>query len=54
MLIDEGSRGNIHLGLGSNSTIGGRNKVNFHLDHVIKKPSVFIDDYKIIDKGKIL
>lgn len=54
MLVDEGSRGNIHLGIGSNSTIGGKNKVNFHLDHVIKKPSVFIDDCKIIDKGKIL
>lgn len=54
MLMDEGSRGSIHLGIGSNSTIGGRNKVNFHLDHVIRKPCVFIDDYKIIDKGKIL
>jgi len=54
MLVDEGSRGNIHLGIGSNYTIGGKNKVNFHLDHVIKQPDVYIDKIKIINKGKII
>jgi leucyl aminopeptidase (aminopeptidase T) len=43
MLSDEGSIGTAHLGLGSNFTIGGKNKVDFHLDFVFKKPIIFVD-----------
>ncbi len=35
MLIDEGTYGTFHFGFGSNSTIGGKNKINFHLDFVM-------------------
>lgn len=34
MLIDEGCRGTFHFGFGSNSTVGGQNVVNFHLDFI--------------------
>ncbi len=51
MLIDEGSLGNIHIGIGSNSTIGGKNISNFHLDLVIKKPTVLIDKKYLMRKG---
>ena len=54
MLVDEGTQGCIHFGLGSNWTIGGENKVNFHLDFVMRNASVFVDDRQIIDKGNLL
>ena len=51
MLIDEGCYGAIHFGFGSNITIGGDNNVNFHLDFVIKKPTLQIDAQTIIKEG---
>ncbi len=54
MLIDEGARGCIHCGFGSNATIGGNNAVGFHLDFVIKQPSLYIDDALAIRKGVVL
>lgn len=54
MLIDEGAQGCVHFGMGSNWTIGGKNKVDFHLDFVMKNATVYIDKKKIIDEGRIL
>tara|TARA_B100001057_G_scaffold453779_1_gene498907 strand:+ start:32719 stop:33684 length:966 start_codon:yes stop_codon:yes gene_type:complete len=54
MLTDEGSYGCVHFGFGANNTVGGKNKVGFHLDCIIKKPTLFVDKKKIIDEGKIL
>lgn len=51
MLEDEGCFGTIHIGFGSNSTIGGKNKVPFHLDMIIKEPTVYFDNKKVLDKG---
>ena len=53
MLIDEGILGTVHFGMGL-STEGGKNDVPFHLDHVILKPKVFVDNKKIINNGKII
>ncbi len=47
MLIDEGSFGTFHCGFGSNSTIGGINEVNFHLDFVFNSNEIQIDDENI-------
>ncbi len=54
MLVDEGTYGCVHFGFGSNWTIGGKNKVDFHLDFVIKKPTLTIDNQILIEKGEIL
>jgi len=54
MLIDEGSFGVVHLGFGANSSSGGKNRVNFHLDFMMPKSSLFVDNKKIIDKGRIV
>lgn len=54
MLEDEGCLGTVHFGFGSNHTIGGKNNVNFHLDFVIDKPTVFINDTKIMENGTLL
>ena len=53
MLIDVGILGTVHFGMGL-STEGGKNDVPFHLDHVILKPKVFVDNKKIINNGKII
>lgn len=52
MLIDEGAANCIHFGFGSNSTVGGKNEVSFHLDFVIKNANVFVDNTLIIKNGK--
>lgn len=54
MLIDEGAKGCIHFGMGSNWTIGGSNIVSFHLDFVVKEATVWVDDELIIDKGVVI
>lgn len=48
MLEDEGVYGSIHFGFGSNFTFGGNIKTSFHLDMVLKKPYVFLDNYLIL------
>jgi len=54
MLIDEGTRGTVHIGLGSNSTIGGKNNVSFHLDLVISAPNLELDGKMILKDGEFL
>jgi len=51
MLIDEGTLGCVHFGFGSNSTVGGRNDVPFHVDFVFRDASVWVDDKCILDAG---
>lgn len=51
MLEDEGCRGTVHLGLGSNCTIGGINQVPFHLDFVLRQPTVRVDGRIILHEG---
>lgn len=53
MLSDEGTRGTVHLGLGSNIFVGGKNSVDFHLDFVIRQPELFIDGIRVVSGGKI-
>ncbi len=52
MLCDEGAYGCVHFGFGSNYTVGGKNKIDFHIDMILKKPTVLIDN-KIILKNNI-
>jgi len=54
MLVDEGTYGCIHFGFGSNWTIGGENKVDFHLDFVINSPTLIIDNNVIIKEGELI
>lgn len=53
MLTDEGSMGSVHFGLGSNSTIGGLNRTDFHLDFVFKKPILTVDSTVILEYGEL-
>jgi leucyl aminopeptidase (aminopeptidase T) len=51
MLTDEGALGCIHFGLGANHTMGGANRVNFHLDFVFRDASLSIDGQQLLDFG---
>jgi len=54
MLEDEGCRGTAHVGIGSNATIGGKNDVSFHLDHVIRDVTAEVDGRRFMVDGKFL
>lgn len=43
MLEDEGCLGTVHVGVGANATIGGRNEVPFHVDLVLRGATVTAD-----------
>lgn len=54
MLTDEGAIGTMHLGFGSNSTVGGTNHVPFHLDFVMRSPTIKADNTVILRDGECL
>ena len=54
MLEDEGCLGTAHAGFGSNATIGGKNRVSFHLDMIIRHVSVEVDGKLLLANGEIL
>jgi aminopeptidase len=54
VLEDEKVMGTLHVAFGDNSTIGGLIEAPIHLDGIIKSPTLFIDDVKIMEKGRLL
>lgn len=54
VLEDEKVLGTVHVAFGNNLAFGGKNKANIHLDAVMRKPTVWLDDQLIISKGKFL
>ncbi|MFA4923703.1 MAG: aminopeptidase [Ignavibacteriaceae bacterium] len=54
LLEDEKVLGTIHIALGNNKSMGGSVGVALHLDGVIKKPTVYLDDTLLMKKGKLL
>jgi leucyl aminopeptidase (aminopeptidase T) len=54
VLEDEKVLGTIHVAFGNNLAFGGKNKASIHLDAVVRKPSVWLDDRLIIRKGTLL
>jgi aminopeptidase len=54
LLEDEKVMGTVHIALGNNVSMGGNINVPIHLDGVIKKPTVYLDDKIIMKNGKLL
>jgi aminopeptidase len=54
LLEDEKVLGTIHIALGNNKSMGGSVDVPIHLDGVIKKPTVYLDDKLLMKDGKLL
>lgn len=53
-LEDEKSLGTCHFGIGNDTAYGGSNDVKIHIDGVIKNPTIYIGEKKIMDKGALL
>lgn len=53
VLEDEKVAGTVHLALGNNVSMGGTVNVGFHVDGIIKNPTLKIDDFVLLDNGKM-
>jgi leucyl aminopeptidase (aminopeptidase T) len=54
IIEDEKVMGTIHIAFGDNKSMGGSVRVASHLDGLIKKPTVWFDDRKVLEDGKLL
>jgi len=54
ILEDEKAYGTVHFAFGDNSTFGGKTKAGIHLDVLVRKPTVYLDGEKIMDRGILL
>ena len=50
MLEDEGVLGSIHIGTGTNITLGGTVKAKSHYDLIMAKPTLFLDGEVLIER----
>jgi len=54
IIEDEKVMGTIHIAFGDNKSMGGSVRVASHLDGLIKQPTVWFDDRKVMETGKLL
>lgn len=54
MICDEKVLGTIHFAIGNNMHLGGSNYCHGHFDNVVIKPTVYFDNKKIMEKGKLI
>ncbi len=54
ILEDEKVMGTIHIAFGNNVSMGGTYNVGVHIDGVVMEPTVYIDELKIMDAGKLI
>jgi len=54
ILEDEKVIGTAHIAVGNNCSYGGSNDVPLHLDGVIRAPDIYIDNKKIMQRGKFI
>jgi leucyl aminopeptidase (aminopeptidase T) len=52
ILEDEKVMGTIHIAFGDNKSMGGSVRVASHLDGLVKQPTVWFDDRKILEDGR--
>jgi aminopeptidase len=54
ILEDEKVMGTIHIAFGDNKSMGGRVRVASHLDGLVTFPTVWFDDTKVMEDGRLL
>lgn len=54
ILEDEKVYGTVHIAFGTNTSFGGTNKAECHMDGIILKPTLYLDDVLVIDKGNFM
>jgi hypothetical protein len=52
-LSDRIVQGTVSIGIGGNKGIGGTNETQFGHEETLRKPTLTVDGYKLIDQGKI-
>lgn len=52
-LFDEKMAGTLHVAIGDNFVFGHYSQSEIHADLTIKDPTLFLDDLKVIDKGRL-
>jgi len=53
-LEDEKALGTCHIAVGSNVLFGGTTAVDIHLDGVLTRPTIHVDQQKVIEDGRLL
>jgi leucyl aminopeptidase (aminopeptidase T) len=53
MLEDEGCAGTMHFGFGSNTGFYGTISSSYHLDMVVREPTIIVDGRCIVDEGEV-
>lgn len=51
ILEDEKVYGTVHIAFGTNDSFGGTNKADCHMDGIILKPTLYLDDQLVIQEG---
>ncbi|WP_236932643.1 aminopeptidase [Geosporobacter ferrireducens] len=54
ILEDEKIYGTVHIAFGTNTSFGGVNKADCHLDGVIINPTLYLDDLLVLKDGKMM
>lgn len=54
ILEDEKVMGTIHIAFGDNKSMGGSVRVASHLDGLVRDPTVWFDDRKVMENGRLL
>ena len=54
ILEDEKVMGTIHIAFGDNKSMGGSVRVASHLDGLVKQPTVWFDERKIMEAGRFV
>lgn len=54
ILEDEKVYGTVHIAFGTNISFGGVNKAECHMDGIILRPTLYLDDVKVIEDGVFL
>ena len=54
ILEDEKVLGTCHIAIGDSKSMGGSVEAPIHWDFIIKKPSIWFDDKKIMERGVLL
>ena len=52
ILEDEKILGTVHVAFGNNASMGGTVKVPFHLDGVIRAPTLVVDGEVLLEDGR--
>ena len=54
ILEDEKVYGTVHIAFGTNTSFGGVNKAECHMDGIVLLPTLYLDDIKVIENGVFL